>query len=85
MVKLENRMFGLHTLSAILFHGIKAEHKIWALHRCGLKGCCNPAHIYVGDAQDNSRDERYRRKNSVSKDEIINRPEELDVTAEFLT
>ena len=28
----------------------------YALHHCDVRACCNPAHLYVGSAKDNTRD-----------------------------
>jgi hypothetical protein len=30
------------------------------LHRCDVKACCNPAHLYLGTRADNARDSRER-------------------------
>lgn len=29
---------------------------VWVLHRCGNRGCVNPAHLFLGDRQDNVDD-----------------------------
>jgi ATP-dependent Clp protease ATP-binding subunit ClpA len=29
---------------------------MWILHRCHNEPCCNPDHLYVGDAMDNAQD-----------------------------
>lgn len=29
---------------------------LWVLHRCGNKKCCNPKHLFLGTARDNSDD-----------------------------
>jgi len=49
----ENGPIEAHRLAWILTHG-KPEG--WVLHRCNNPPCCNPNHLYVGDAQDNAND-----------------------------
>ncbi len=73
-IKFGNRVFGLHSLSAILFnnHDIENDNLI-VCHKCDIEGCCNPNHLYSGTAQDNSRDMRFRRINNIPKGQVINR------------
>ena len=28
----------------------------WVLHRCDVRACCNPDHLFLGDAEANSKD-----------------------------
>lgn len=45
----------------------------WVLHICDNPRCCNPTHIYLGDAKQNARDreqrQRRRRIANLSKDQ----------------
>jgi hypothetical protein len=34
----------------------------WGLHHCDNPPCCNPAHLYIGDADDNYRDMIQRKR-----------------------
>jgi hypothetical protein len=51
---------GRHTLSAhrvayFLGHG-ENPGTLFVLHRCDVKICCNPAHLFLGTTTDNMRD-----------------------------
>ena len=37
-----------------------AFNPVWVLHRCDNPPCCNPAHLRMGNANDNSEDKRLR-------------------------
>lgn len=43
---------------ALTFGPIPDE--LWALHRCDNPPCCNPAHLFLGDAAANNRDCRMK-------------------------
>lgn len=48
-------MVTTHRLAWELVHGSVPEGQ-WVLHRCDVRRCVNPAHLYVGDHADNVRD-----------------------------
>ena len=58
-VNVDNKVIGVHRLSAYLFHGLdlndknlQANHKI----ECKSKICWNPEHVYIGTHKDNMND-----------------------------
>jgi hypothetical protein len=38
------------------------DGKYFVLHKCDVPGCCNPDHLYRGNARDNSRDSANRKR-----------------------
>lgn len=54
-IKLANRTIKAHRLSYLLFVGPTLHHQR-VLHRCDNPLCCNPAHLFLGTAKDNSQD-----------------------------
>ena len=44
-----------HTLAWELANG-PIPDGLWVLHRCDVRACCNPAHLFLGTATDNARD-----------------------------
>ena len=55
-----------HRISYRLFHG-PIEPGKFILHRCDVRNCVNPDHLYIGDRKDNARD-KYRRQRDTSSD-----------------
>jgi hypothetical protein len=48
------RLLGAHRIVLALQGDVRDE--LWALHRCNVKPCCNPAHLYLGDRYENAED-----------------------------
>ena len=44
-----------HRFSWIIENG-DIPKGMYVLHRCDVKRCCNPAHLFIGTAKDNSQD-----------------------------
>lgn len=49
-----------HRLSAHVFLGYKLASRLKVLHRCDMKNCWNPKHLYIGTVKDNARDAALR-------------------------
>ena len=49
------KMVRAHRVAWIIKNG-KATENLLVLHKCNNPLCCNPAHLYLGTASDNSRD-----------------------------
>lgn len=64
------RQIEAHRASWILFLKGPIPDKMQVLHRCDVRACVNPAHLFLGTAKDNTQDmikkKRDRRKLSIS-------------------
>lgn len=40
--------------------------KLWVLHKCDVKRCCNPEHLFLGTHTDNMRDARAKGRDTHS-------------------
>jgi len=63
----------MHTLAAWIKYG--PSNGLWALHKCDVKMCSNPDHVYYGTQAENSLDYCNRRQiihnnHNLSRDEI---------------
>ena len=52
-------MVAVHRLLYQLANG-SVPDDVWVLHRCDVPRCCNPAHLYLGNDADNTRDKVLR-------------------------
>lgn len=57
-VSFEGRTWSAHRLAYEIANGPIAQDakKWWVLHKCDNPACCNPDHLYLGDAKDNAND-----------------------------
>ena len=54
-VRINGRTYLAHRISFAMHHG-PIDDGIWALHRCDIRRCVNPAHLFPGDASANMQD-----------------------------
>lgn len=45
-----------HIFIYMLTHHLTDKPKLMILHRCGVRQCVNPDHLYAGNARDNALD-----------------------------
>jgi len=63
---IDKKMYKPHRVAAYLWHGFNFESDKWILHHCDNPPCCNPEHLYIGNAKQNAQDRQRRgRSNSV--------------------
>lgn len=51
----QNKQVKAHRYAYFLENG-EFDPKKWVLHKCDNTRCCNPAHLYLGDAKQNASD-----------------------------
>ena len=61
-ISLTNRYVQTHRLSYALHRG--SPGKNWVLHRCDTSACCNPDHLFLGDAKANNQDRSSKGRSS---------------------
>lgn len=49
------RWYAMHRVAWLLTNGAIPEG-LFACHRCDVRGCCNPSHLFLGDQADNMID-----------------------------
>lgn len=70
-IKYQGRHYHAHRLAWILTYGPIDSSKTFVCHKCDNPVCCNPSHLFLGDAFTNNRDciakGRYKRIPDASK------------------
>ncbi len=70
-VKFIQKRLNLHVLSAVIFLGYNFENQV--LHKCDIKACFNPEHLYIGTQDDNRKDYSVRKLLEIPKGKILDR------------
>lgn len=50
------RNFNAHRAMYIAHFGVELETEQYVLHRCDVRNCVNPEHLFIGSAKDNNND-----------------------------
>ncbi len=53
----------IHRESFKLWGGVLTKEKNFVLHKCDIRACNNPKHLYAGNARDNAIDRKVRGRN----------------------
>lgn len=61
-ISLGKKRVQAHVLSASLFLEYNKESNLFVCHKCDIKACFNPEHLFIGTTMDNNLD-YYRKKN----------------------
>lgn len=56
----------IHRIAWILWHG-EIPNGLWVLHDCDTRQCCNPEHLFLGTAKDNTDDMMSKGRNKANR------------------
>jgi HNH endonuclease len=56
VVKIDITQFYVHRISAEIFLGHKINNNMLVLHKCDIRNCFNPDHLFIGTHEDNMND-----------------------------
>jgi len=64
VITIVRRNLPVHVLSFMIFKSNEYNYKLWVLHKCDIRSCFNPEHLYQGTNSNNMKDmwKRGRRK-----------------------
>jgi len=68
----ETRMVLAHRMAWILTYKNTPPEGQMVLHRCNNERCCNPNHLYIGNASDNMKDRGRSYGKTGGRQKIIN-------------
>lgn len=70
-LQVNGRHQNAHRMSWVSVHGpipaLNTYHGTCVLHRCDNRRCCNPSHLFLGTAKDNSHDRDQKGRNNSPK------------------
>ena len=68
-----SRLVGAHRFAWELSRKCKVPKGMYILHMCDNRACCNPDHLYCGDAEQNAKDrvERQPKVVNIPKEKIF--------------
>lgn len=61
------KYYPLHRLCAAAFLKFNLDSNLLVLHKCDVKGCFNPEHLFIGDTHDNRNDWLKKRRNLICR------------------
>lgn len=86
-ININNKTIHTHRFSWILHNG-SIEHELQVLHKCDVRHCVNPHHLFLGTQEDNIQDMKLKNrslvgiKNSASK---LTETKVIEIRQRYLT
>lgn len=65
-MRTDGRCFSSHRVAYELYNG-NIPDDMWVLHKCDRPVCCNPRHLFLGTAKDNSNDRDLKNRGARKK------------------
>ena len=71
-ISINKKLHGVHRASMYIYRNVSLEHCKSVLHKCDVRNCFNPSHLYLGSQRDNVRDcvKRGRMKTRLSIQDV---------------
>jgi hypothetical protein len=82
-MKISGKQYGSHRLAWMLVHG-DIPAGMLVCHRCDVRLCCNPSHLFLGTGMDNMRDAVKKGRNYIPQKMRRQKysPEQLAIAAD---
>jgi HNH endonuclease len=79
-ITISNRSHDAHRVAWFMAYGVWPPKGMWVLHRCDIRQCVNPDHLFLGTSQDNQRDSGSKGHVSTMPQETCKRGHKFDRT-----
>lgn len=75
----KKKQYRVHRVSAYCFSGTEMDPSMFICHRCDVKNCINPDHLFSGTHQDNMDDGKMKNRFSHGESHRLSKLKESDI------